>query len=265
MVALLGLLDLLQVGVELVLLGEGGAVDAGEHRVVRIAAPIGARHLHQLEGVADLARRGHMRAAAEIEPVALFVDLDLLVGRNGVDQLDLEILAHVAEGFLGLLARPHFLGERLIARDDLLHLLLDDRQIFQRERLVAEEVVIKTVLDHRADGHLRARPQRLHGFRHDMRGVVADQFERARVLAARRIRSWRRARSGRRDRPVGRRAPWRRCAWPAKAKCPWRCPSLLCLGGSPDVRRRERSMRPCLVSYGSLLRTSAGKRDRTGI
>ena len=124
-----------------------------------------------------------MRAAAEIEPVALFVDLDLLVGRNGVDQLDLEILAHVAEGFLGLLARPDFFGEGPVAGDNLLHLLFDDGEVFQRERLVSEEVVIKSVFDHRADGHLRARPQRLHGFRHDVRGVVADQLKRARVLA----------------------------------------------------------------------------------
>ena len=96
-VALLRLLDLLEIGVELLLLGEGGAVDAREHLAVGIAAPIGARDLHQLEGVADLAGRGHVRAAAEVEPVALLVDLDLLVLRDGVDQLDLEQLALVAE------------------------------------------------------------------------------------------------------------------------------------------------------------------------
>ena len=45
-VALLGLFDLLEIGVELLLLGEGGAVDAGQHRVVAVAAPIGARDLH---------------------------------------------------------------------------------------------------------------------------------------------------------------------------------------------------------------------------
>ena len=182
-VALFGFFELLEVGVELFLLGKGGAVDAGEHRVVRIAAPIGAGHLHQLEGVADLAGRGHVRAAAEIEPVALLVNLYLLILRNGVDQLDLEILAHVAEGLLRFLARPHFLGEGSVAGDDLLHLLFDDGQVFQRERLVAEEVVIKAVLDHRADGHLRARPQRLHGFGQHVRGVVPDQLQRARVVA----------------------------------------------------------------------------------
>ena len=159
MVAPLGFLELLQIGVELVLLGEGGAVDAGQHRIVAVAAPIGARHLHQLEGVADLAGRGHVRAAAQVEPVALLVDLDRLVFRNGVDQLDLEILAHVAEHALGLVARPHLFGERFVARDDLAHLLLDRRKVFRGERLVASEIVIKAVLDHRADRHLSAGPK----------------------------------------------------------------------------------------------------------
>ncbi len=182
-VALLRLLDLLEIGVELLLLGEGGAVDAGQHLAVGIATPIGARDLHQLEGRADLAGRGHVRTAAEIEPVALLVDLELLVGRDGVDQLDLEHLALVAEHALGLVARPHLLGEGFVARDDLAHLLLDRLEILGRERLVAEEVVVETVLDHRADGHLGAGPERLHRFGEHVRGVVADQLERARVLA----------------------------------------------------------------------------------
>src|SRR6516162_1421989 len=104
-VALLGFLDLLEIGVELLLLGECGAVDARKHLAVRIAAPIGARDLHQLEGRSDLAGRGHVRAAAEIEPIALAVDLDRLALRDGVDQLHLEALADVAEDALGLLAR----------------------------------------------------------------------------------------------------------------------------------------------------------------
>ena len=182
-VALLGFLELLEMSVELLLLGEGGAVDAGQHRVLGIAAPVGARHLLQLEGVADLAGRGHVRAAAEIEPVALAVDLQVLAGRDGVDQLDLEVLALVLEHALGLVARPDLLGEGFVARDDLAHLLLDHRQVFRRERRVAVEVVEEAVVDHRADGDLRAGPQRLHRLRHHMRGVVADQFQRARVLA----------------------------------------------------------------------------------
>ena len=105
------------------------------------------------------------------------------VGRDSVDQLDLEHLAVVAEYLLGLFAVPDFLGEGFVARDDLAHLLFDRGKILRRERLVAEEVVIEAVLDHRADGHLRARPQRLHGFGEHMGGVVPDQLQRAGVVA----------------------------------------------------------------------------------
>ncbi len=183
MVALLGFLDLLQIGVEFLLFCERRAVDARQHRIVAVAAPIGARDLHQLEGVADLAGGRHMRAAAEIEPVALLVDLDGLVGRDRIDQFDLEHFAVVAEHLLGLLARPDLLGEGFVARDDLAHFLFDRGEVFRRERLVAEEVVIEAVLDHRADRDLRARPQRLHGFGQHVRGVVPDQLQCAGIVA----------------------------------------------------------------------------------
>jgi len=158
MVALLRLLELLQISVEFLLLGEGGGVDARQHRPVRIAAPVGARDLHQLERVADLARRGHVRPAAEIEPIALGIELQVLVGGDRVDQLDLERLAFLLEQAFRLVAAHDGFGERPVARDDLAHALLDRREILGRERLVAEEVVIEAVLDHRPDRHLRPRP-----------------------------------------------------------------------------------------------------------
>ena len=182
-IALLGLLDLLQVGVEVFLFRERRAVDPRQHRIVAVAAPISARDLHQLERIADLAGGRHVGSAAQIEPVALLVNLDRLVGWDGVDQFDLEHLAVVGEHLLGLFARPDFLGEGFVARDDLTHPLFDCRKIFRRERLVAEEIVIEAVLDHRADRHLRARPQRLHGFREHVRRIVSDQFQRAGIVA----------------------------------------------------------------------------------
>ena len=124
-----------------------------------------------------------MRPAAEIKPVALLVDLDLLVGRDGVYQFNFERLAHLAEGFLRLFPRPDFLREGFVARDDLAHLFFDHRQVFQCERLVAGEVVVEAVFDHRADGHLCARPQILHRFGKHVSGIMPDQFERTWVVA----------------------------------------------------------------------------------
>ena len=106
------------------------------------------------------------------------VDLDVLAGGDRVDQLDLEQLALGAEVILRLVAAPHFLREGGVPGDDLVHLLLDARQILRHERLGLGEIVEEAVLDHRADRHLRAGKQRLHGLRHHVRAVVPDQLER---------------------------------------------------------------------------------------
>ena len=74
-VAPLGLLQPRQVGVELLLRRPGRAVDALQHRPLLVAAPVGAGDGEQLEG-ADLARAGDVRAAAEIEELALLVGRD---------------------------------------------------------------------------------------------------------------------------------------------------------------------------------------------
>ena len=71
-VALLGLFEAVQVFREILVVEPGGAVDALEHLVARIAAPVGAGHLHQLEGL-ELAGGRHVRTAAQVEPLALAV------------------------------------------------------------------------------------------------------------------------------------------------------------------------------------------------
>ena len=124
-----------------------------------------------------------MGAAAKVDPAALIVELDRLARRNGVDELDLEVLALVAEEGLGFLARDLPLGEGFVARDDLAHLLLDRREILGREGLVARKIVIEAVLDHGPDGHLRARVELLHGFGEHMGRIVPDELQRTRIIA----------------------------------------------------------------------------------
>ena len=183
MVAFLGFLDLMQVVREVGIIGPGGAVDALQFRTFRIAAPIGAGEAGELERLADLAGRGHVRAAAEVEPLPLLVDLEVLALGDRIHQLDLEQLALFLEEVLGLLAAPELLGEGGVAIDDLAHLGFDPGHVVGVERFLLVEVVEEPVLDHRADGHLRAGPQRLHGFRHDVRGIVTDQLQRLRIGA----------------------------------------------------------------------------------
>ena len=71
MVALGRLLEPDEMRVELLPVEPAGAVDARELRIVLVAAPIGARDPGQLERVGiELAGRGEMRPAAQVEPAA---------------------------------------------------------------------------------------------------------------------------------------------------------------------------------------------------
>src|SRR5690242_11006950 len=73
-IALLLFLDALQISIELLLVAPCRAVDALELRVLRVAAPVGAGDLGELESIADLPGRDEMRTAAEIMPRSMVVD-----------------------------------------------------------------------------------------------------------------------------------------------------------------------------------------------
>src|SRR5262245_52374415 len=76
-IALLGFFEPVQVGREILVVEPRGAVDALEHLVARVAAPVSTRDLHELEAL-ELAGGRDVRAAAQVEPVALSVQADRL-------------------------------------------------------------------------------------------------------------------------------------------------------------------------------------------
>src|SRR5208337_439790 len=175
MVALAGELHQLQMLVERFLGGERGAVDSRQHRVVLVAAPVRTRDASELECL-QIARRGHVRPAAKIHPVALAVDGNVIV-RDALDYLDLVLFAHRREFADGVLARDFGPLDFVVGLRQLAHLRFDLRQVLDRERRRGREVVEKSVFDNRPDRHLRAGVKRLHCHRHQMSGGMTDYLE----------------------------------------------------------------------------------------
>jgi len=93
----LGFLEPEEILVEFLLARPGGAIDPLQLGVARVAAPIGAGHVHQLEGLAEPAGRRQMRADAEIDEIALTIEADLLRGRDVADIFGLVALAEAVE------------------------------------------------------------------------------------------------------------------------------------------------------------------------
>ncbi len=176
-VAAAGLLQPLEVSLEVALREEGGAVDAGQHGLVGVTTPVGAGGREQLEG---LDRRGglQVRAAAQVLEAVLDVQADI-AGWKVLDQLQLVrlVLGRVAVDQL-LLVHSVLAHERVLRAQDAAHLLLDPGQVVGRDRGREVEVVVEAVGDGRADRDLGARPQVQDGFGHHVCGRVAQHGQR---------------------------------------------------------------------------------------
>ena len=130
-VARLRLLDPLQVGLEVLLREEGGAVDPGQHLAVLVAAPVGAGDRVELDRL-DPPGRGAVRAAAEVLEGAVAVErdgLDAFVRDQVLDQLDLVVLVLGLEDLDRLGDRDVAAGELLVGGDVGAHRLLDRLEV----------------------------------------------------------------------------------------------------------------------------------------
>ena len=156
-----------------------GAVDALEHRVPLVAAPVRTRRRQELEG-RDVAGRGHVGAAAEILKLALPVERDE-VGVDPLEDLHLEGLAALAEEADRLGSRQLASHEGEVGPDELVHQGFDLREVLGGEGIGLGEVVVKAVLDGGPDRELHVGEQPLDRLRHDVRGRVAQRRQRRRI------------------------------------------------------------------------------------
>ena len=76
----------------------------------------------------------------------------------------------------GAWAIPDFGFDHVAGIDDVFHPFFDHGQIIGGKRFSPVEIVIPAVFDHRADRHFDIGPQLLHGARHDMGQIMADQL-----------------------------------------------------------------------------------------
>ena len=163
-IPLQSLLPLLQVGVQLLLLGEGHAVDALEGLAAAVAPPIGGVAGRQLDAVAlDAAGGIQMGAGAQIGELALLIKGDVGVGGQVVDELHLVGLLPLLHELQCLLTGQLEALQLQLLLADLPHFRLDLGQILLCEGKGCVQIVVKTAVDGRADGQLHLRPQALDG------------------------------------------------------------------------------------------------------
>ena len=164
-----------QVFLEVFLVGPGRTINALQHFVARIAAPIRAGNLHQFE-CAEPASVRHMRPTTQIGEIALSVKRNILPLRNVANDFGLVLLSLLQKEIGRHVSGHHLAPNRHGLRRQFLHLFLNSRQIFRRKRTLVGKVVVKTVVHHGPYGHLSVRKQRLDRLRQKMRRGMADNL-----------------------------------------------------------------------------------------
>ena len=175
-IPLLCLLQTMQVSLERLLVLPGGTVNSLQHLVFRVTAPIGSRHLGQLERL-QLCRIGNVRATTEVNEVPLLIEGQVLIRRNALKNLHLVFFAHLVEQGDRIIPGHHRPGDGQVGLGNLLHALLDLFQVLWRKRTVIGEVIIKAVVNHRADRDLGRGKELLNSLGHEVRAGMAQHFQ----------------------------------------------------------------------------------------
>ena len=176
MIALFCFFQLCEVILQIFFAGPSRAVNALQHFVFAITAPISSRQFHEFE-VLELACAGHVRAAAQIFKRAFFVQTHIFIGRNAANDFCFVMLAEPFEISHRLITRQHTAQHRLVFVGQFGHALFDGSQIFQGERTAVREVVIKTVFNDRANGDLCIRVQIFDGISQQVGRGVTHHFK----------------------------------------------------------------------------------------
>ena len=176
-VALTRFLLLLLPRVQLLLIAEGNAIDAGQHLVLFVVLPVCAGLLGDLEGLECLGV-AQVGSDAHVNILALLIEAELgLVSEVG-NMLDLVMLLTLLHQLDSLITRQDERLDGKILLADLLHLFLDVGQILIAEFGVAQiNIVEKAVLGRGAKGKVRLRVEALDGLGHDVGCRVAQNVQ----------------------------------------------------------------------------------------
>src|SRR5574344_10397 len=191
MVALLGFFQELQIGFEAFLVGEAGAVHAGQLVARLVAVPVSAGEGKDLERF-ELAGGRHVGTRAEVFPVlsrnTRHIEAErAVVSFAGERALRIIRLVLVARGALqALFGADIAAGEGTVFLDDFLHALLDLLEVALLKGNGGHQIVVETFFNGGTVGELRARKQVADGFGEHMAAGMAEKHQCIRVVVARR-------------------------------------------------------------------------------
>src|SRR5579871_3766808 len=149
MIAFLGLFELMQIRVEILLAKKRGSVESLKLLAAGVVLPVSPSNAEKFER-ADLAGVGYVRPPAQVNELALAIEAQgWILFQITVDVFDLVPLAQIADQFECFAGGALKALKRLGILDNLAHLLLDAWKILLADRSGRVDVVIEPIFQRR--------------------------------------------------------------------------------------------------------------------
>ena len=170
-VALLDILEVRQILLKLRILRVSRTVDAGEHLILLAAAPVCAGGRNQLDRL-DIFRAHQMRSRAQINKIPLFIEGNLRILRQIINQLHLVRFLLLLHHLNCLRARHGKAGEFRTLLDNFLHLRLKLIKCLA-VKWRAVKIIVKPIVNRRSNRKFCLRVKALYCLRQYMGSRVA--------------------------------------------------------------------------------------------
>ncbi|TWK47196.1 hypothetical protein CHCC20348_3979 [Bacillus paralicheniformis] len=144
---------------------ESRTINALEHLVVAVSAPVCSRKAQQFE-LLDFSCRRNVNTAAQIEEFALLIDRYRFTFRNRIKQFQFQIIADFGKPGSGFLTADFFSYDRQIFANDFFHFLLNLRKVFRSQRFFHIHIVVEAVFNDRTHAELHVFIQALDRLGH---------------------------------------------------------------------------------------------------
>ena len=176
-IALSGFFQTLQIGIKRFFICPGGTVDALQHFIVAIAAPVGARGLHQFEVMAETHIR-HMRPTAHVDIFFVMIQAGLIIMSNVfIKNRDFIALAALHKGFTRFVPADFLLNNVVVFLGELMHAFFERVDIFLGQGMVQIDIIVETIVDNRADRHFGIWPQLFNRMPQKVRTGVTNNLK----------------------------------------------------------------------------------------
>ncbi len=123
-----------------------------------------------------------MRPPAKIDEITFTIQANVFVRRNRRNNFRFIVLANAFEKRNRIVSLPFFARDHLVFFGQFHHFLFNGFQIFGRKRALVRKIVVKAVIDNRANSDLGLRKQTLHRVGQQVCSGMANEIKPFRVF-----------------------------------------------------------------------------------